>query len=109
VLRLPEWLDVGRSVLAGGDDLASRAPARTRLLTTIAAHDLGLAAWHARDAVETLAFLAGPSAHCLSLSDRALLGAARRAAEDGAMAELARDHLSASDHDVLLAPFHLSS
>lgn len=105
VLRLSEWLEVGRSALVGGDRLASRATVRAHMLATITDHDLGLAAWYVRDAVETLAFLASHAALCLSRSDRPLFITARRAAEDAALAELVRAHLSASDHEVLLSPF----
>ncbi len=72
---------------------------------SVAHNGLGLAAWHVRDAVETIAFLKSRNNPNLSRSDRRVFAAAHAAAEDAALATLTRQHLSAQDFAVLCAPF----
>src|SRR5205807_1005891 len=48
-----EWLDIGRGQIADGEMATKRATAFAILEATVGAHGLGLAAWYARDALET--------------------------------------------------------
>jgi hypothetical protein len=66
---------------------------------------LGVAAWDIRDAVETAAFLVTPSHARCSRTERQVWDAARGAAEDAAIALLARAYLEAPDFETLCAPF----
>jgi hypothetical protein len=113
------WLAVGARALAAGAAGATDA-ARVRAAGALAAvlgrERLAVDAWLLRDAVETAAQLAAcddpapprtrrrPSAPCTDAQRRAL-AAARAAAEQAALAHLARPWLARADFVALLAPF----
>jgi hypothetical protein len=85
------WLEVGRRVLAR--DPAAQAlasDAASGIDGIIRARRLGVTAWLVRDAVETAALLLRTG---ISEGDRALHTAARRAAEQAALARLTRPWL----------------
>jgi hypothetical protein len=103
-LPLESWLAVGRAVIASRDE-AAYANAWRAVQQAIAKHDLGLAAWHLRDQIETLAYLASHSGMPLSREDRPVFAAAHGAAEDAALALLASSNVSAANLALLCAPF----
>jgi hypothetical protein len=104
-LTLDQWLDVGHRLVTNQETLALRSTSWAIMDATIADRRLGLAAWHARDAVETMAYVASAAAPRLSRRDRRLFAAAHAAAEDATLAVLVRGHLSPQDFAVLCAPF----
>lgn len=104
-LPIDVWLDVGRSLLGHNSTVGQRATAFAILEATIGAYGLGLAAWYTRDAVETSAFLASKSVSRWTSEGRCTFAAAHAAAEDAALAVLARDKLAARDFALLVAPY----
>ena len=103
-LPLESWLAIGRAAMVnrGGPAYAG---AWSAVEHAIANQNLALAAWHIRDEIETLAYLASHSGVPIWRSDRAAFAAAHGAVEDAALALLVRDYLSADDVDRLCAPF----
>ncbi len=99
------WLAIGRTVRADSDRLAPLSVARAILDLIIADRHLGLAAWHVADAVETVAFVAGRDLRDSSARDRRSFQEAHAAAEEAALALLARAYLADADFAVLYAPF----
>lgn len=104
-LPIDVWLDIGRSLLGDSSTVGQRATAFAILEATIGTHGLGLAAWYTRDAVETSAFVASKSVSRWTSEDRCIFAAAHAAAEDAALAVLARDKLATRDFDLLVVPF----
>ena len=104
-LTLDQWFDVGHRLVTNHETLALRSTSWAIMNATIADRRLGLAAWHARDAVETMAYLTSEAAPRLSPRARRLFAAAHAAAEDAALAVLVREHLPPEDFAVLCAPF----
>jgi len=104
-LPYEEWLAIGRTQLADTARVSPRATTFAILEATIATQGLGIAAWYARDAVETSVFLATNGADPWSMGDRRFIAAAHGAAEDAALALLARDALAPADFTTLFAPF----
>lgn len=104
-LPVATWLEIGRTLAGDLEAQAARSTARAILDATLADRELGLAAWYAKDAVETSAFLASHSAGRLSSADRRAFAGAHGAAEVAALALLAEDHLSAEDFTALYFPF----
>jgi hypothetical protein len=104
-LPLAAWIDAGRSVIADRSSLEPRSTAFAILATTINDRGLAVAAWYARDAIETSAFYASQSATRWNPGDRRAFAAAHAAAEDAALALLARNFQSVADRGVLCAPF----
>ena len=104
-LPLQEWLDIGRSQLAYPARASQRATAFAILEATIGTHGLGIAAWYARDAVETAVCMATSGVLSWTARDRRAIAAAHGVAEAAALALLARDSLAPTDLAVLLAPF----
>lgn len=102
---LATWLDVGRSLERQSESGSKRSTAWGILDATIAARGLGMDAWYAREGVETSAFLASRSAPTWTKTNRRLFAAAHSAAEEAALALLAREHLSSEDFYLLYAPF----
>jgi len=97
-LPAAEWLAIG---------LADAVEPHTDAIleATLSDQNLQVDAWFARDAVETLAFVAS---HSLPLAARrapCTMTNARVAAERAALAILARPWLAATDLATLLAPF----
>src|SRR5262249_33673562 len=103
-LPLHSWLAIGRAVIAARSETAY-ASAWSSVERAIAKRDLGLAAWHVRDDVETIAYLASHSADQLSRSDRPVFAAAHGAAEDAALALLVQSSIASVDLELLCAPF----
>lgn len=100
-----EWLEVGRNWIADGARPPQRAAAIEMLDATICAHGLEVAAWYARDAVETSAFLATQRTPRWAATERRIFAAAHGAAEKAALAVLAHDLLAPEQLATLLAPF----
>ena len=99
------WLAIGRAQLTAAARVAPRATPFAILEATIATQGLGFAAWYARDAVETSAFLATNGASQCSPGGRRVIARAHGAAEAAALALLARDALAPTDFATLYAPF----
>lgn len=104
-LPIDVWFDIGRSLLGHSSTVGQRETAFAMLEATIGAHGLGLAVWYTRDAVETSAFLASKSVPRWTSEGRCIFAAAHAAAEDAALAVLARDKLATRDFELLVAPF----
>ena len=104
-LPLEEWLDIGRNELADPEGVSRRATAFAILEATIGTHGLGIAAWYARDAVETSVCLASSGVPEWAARDHRAMAAAHGAAEAAALALLASDALASTDLAALLAPF----
>lgn len=104
-LPLDGWLTIGRSSIGDHSSVGRRATAFAILEATIATNALGVAAWYARDAVETSAFVATRSAARWTSKDRRAFAAAHAAAEEAALALLAHEKLPASDFALLIEPF----
>jgi hypothetical protein len=105
ILTVDEWLEVGRREIADPHTVSQRVATRAMLDAAIAAHGLAIAAWHARDVVETSVCLATNASPCWTTHERRLMTAAHVAAESAALALLARDALAPADVATLLAPF----
>jgi len=103
-LPLDSWLAIGRAVVAARSKTAY-ASAWSSVENAIAKRDLGLAAWHVRDDVETVAYLASHSGAPLSRGNRPVFAAAHGAAEDAALALLVQSSISSADLELLCAPF----
>jgi len=103
-LPLDSWLAIGRAVIAARSATAY-ASAWSSVERAIAKHDLGLAAWHVRDDVETIAYLASHSGAPLSRLDRPVFAAAHGAAEDAALALLVHSTIPPADLELICAPF----
>jgi hypothetical protein len=101
-----QWLDVGRHVVTNHETVALHARARAIMDATIANRSLGLAAWHVRDAVETIAYLASHCGPNLSRQQRRHFAAARAGAEDAALAVLTREHLAPEEFAALCSPIN---
>jgi hypothetical protein len=104
-LPLARWLAVGHSIIATGTPSPEQTAAWANAERAIVEQRLDLAAWHVRDAVETVAYLAGHSARKLSRNDRRAFAAAHGAAEETALALLVSRRLSVVDLERLCAPF----
>ncbi len=104
-LPLDQWLAIGRSVIERGSSAEPEATAFVILEATLADQGLDIAAWYARDAVETSAFFVARSAAGWTKHDRRVFAAAHAAAETAALALLARDKLSGTDLSLLIGPF----
>jgi hypothetical protein len=106
-LPAPAWASVGQSIAREtAREREARLAARARLTSLIADRGLRVTAWRIADAVDTVSFLAvdGMRRTSPSRTNRALHDA-RRAAQDLALACLARPFLSAADLGMMLAPF----
>jgi hypothetical protein len=103
-LPIDVWLDIGRSLLGDSSTVGQRETAFAIVEATIGTYGLGLAAWYTQDAVETSAFVASKSVPRWTSEDRCIFTAAHAAAEDAALAVLARDKLATRDFDLLVAP-----
>jgi hypothetical protein len=104
-LPYDEWLDVGRREMANAASAAHRATAFAILEATISTQGLGIAAWYARDVIETAAFMATNGEPRRRTDERRAMAVAHAAAEDAALALLARDALAPTDFAPLFAPF----
>jgi hypothetical protein len=105
-LALVAWLEIGESVVAGTPPpIEERSAAWSVLTKAITDHALGVAAWYARDAVETSAFLAKACRRRWTSRDRWLFAAAHGVAEESALAVLARPHVDGASFAILIAPF----
>jgi hypothetical protein len=98
------WLEVGRALLRDRSSNTPRVTACAMLAATIKGRGLAVAAWYACDAIETSAFYAS-RAKRWTPSERRALAAAHAAAEDAALALLARQFVPAADCATLVAPF----
>jgi hypothetical protein len=99
------WLTVGRTLI---DDPSAYAPRETPyaiLEATINNQGLAVAAWYVRDAIDTSAYYASHSILKWTSKERRAFAAAHAAAEDAALAILARPHLGDEDAAALCAPF----
>jgi hypothetical protein len=103
-LSLDSWLAIGRAVMTnrGAGRYASAWHAVQQAITT---RGLDLAAWHVRDEIETLAYLASHSVSPLTRAHRPIFAAAQGAAEDAALALLVSSDVMPADLELVCAPF----
>lgn len=104
-LPLSAWLDTGRCAMAANSDIAKRSTSYAILEATLNDRGLAVAAWYVRDAIETSAFYVAGSATRWARTDRRAFAAAHAAAEEAALALLAREFLPSADRATLCAPF----
>jgi len=104
-LPLSEWLAVGRTLVEDPSIYAHRETPYAILETTVNDRRLGVAAWYVRDAIETSAYYASQPMKRWTSAERRAFAAAHAAAEEAALAILARVHLGAEDFAALCAPF----
>ena len=104
-LPVEKWLEVGHALVADEAAASRRAAAIVALDAAIDRRELSVAAWYVRDAVDTCAYLASHTVPRWTSADRRIFAAAHGAAEDAALALLARDHVAPADFEVLFAPF----
>ncbi|MEO9037054.1 MAG: hypothetical protein ABI442_16245 [Gemmatimonadaceae bacterium] len=105
-IALADWIALGRALMSEERARSARCSAWATLDTTIAEQQLGVAAWYARDGIETASHLvrsSSSSRRTLSRAERQAFYAAQGAAEEAVLALLAREHLSLEDFDVLCA------
>jgi hypothetical protein len=99
------WLAVGRTLINDPSIYALRGTPYAILEATINNRGLAVAAWYVRDAIETSAYYASRSILKWTSKERRAFAAAHAAAEDAALAILARPHLGAGDAAALCGPF----
>ena len=99
------WLTVGRTLVDDPSTYALRETPYAILEATINNRGLAVAAWYARDAIETSAYYASRSILKWTSKERRAFAAAHAVAEDAALAFLAQEHLSAEDFAALCGPF----
>jgi hypothetical protein len=104
-LPVSEWLTIGRRLVDDPSLYADRATPYAILEATIANRHLGVAAWYVRDAIETSAYYASQPRKRWTSKERRAFAAAHAAAEEAALAILARAHLADADASTLCAPF----
>lgn len=95
LLELPvgSWLAIGRALMAAREGLAVRQAAWSDVEDAIGTHDLALAAWDVRDALESAVYLISRRVPRWSREERCQFAAAHGAAEAAALALLAREHV----------------
>jgi hypothetical protein len=103
-LPLAQWLAVGRNAASSPQSPAHSASCVV-ISTTIVDQRLELAAWHVRDAIETVAFIASHSRRPMSRADRRSFSVAHGVAEETALALLTRDFLPSESFRLLCSPF----
>jgi hypothetical protein len=104
-LPMADWLTVGRTLIDNPSLYAHRETPYAILEATIANRGLSVAAWYVRDAIETSAYYASRPMTRWSSKERRAFAAAHAAAEEAALAILARAHLADEDVSSLCAPF----
>ena len=104
-LPLTSWLSIGQSLVDSASVSALRATPYAILEATINDRGLAIAAWYVRDAIETSAYYVSPPLRRWTRMERRCFAAAHAAAEEAALAMLARAFLSSEDFDALCAPF----
>lgn len=104
-LPVETWIDVGHGLIADGESIGARSMACAMLDTAIADRGLAIAAWYARDTVETSAFLASCAKQRWSSKERRAFARAHGAAEKTALALLAKSYLPTSEVACLCSPF----
>lgn len=103
-LTLESWLAIGRAVMAARS--ATRyVSAWSSVEQAIAKHGLALAAWHVRDDIETIAYLACHSGAPMARLNRPVFAAAHGAAEDAALALLVHTAIEPAALELMCAPF----
>jgi hypothetical protein len=101
---LATWLSIGGSIVDTPSN-PLRSTSFAILEATINAGGLAVAAWYVRDAIDTSAYYASPPLRRWTARERRCFAAAHAAAEEAALALLARDLLSADDFGTLCTPF----
>jgi hypothetical protein len=99
------WLTAGKTLIDNRSIYAQRETPYAILEATINDRALAMAGWYVRDAIETSAYYASHSIVKWTSKERRAFAAAHAAAEDAALAILAREHLSAEDFAALCDPF----
>ena len=99
------WIAVGRSLIESPSMHPLREARCAILEATIGAQNLTVAAWYARDTIETAAHYASGDTTGWTAAHRRTFEAAWAAAETAAIALVARPFLSAEDFSALCAPF----
>jgi hypothetical protein len=96
-LTRPMWLEIGKEVVERGRDGGAWTTACAIVSAVIAHRGLSIAAWYARDQVETSVYLAARPNEPASSLERKLIAAAHGAAEQAALAILVQPWLDARD------------
>lgn len=99
------WLSIGRGLMADREGLLVRQTAWSDVEAAIRENGLDMAAWYARDGVETAACLVSRRVPRWSREERCAFAATHGAAEAATLALLAHQHISPERLRVLCAPF----
>ena len=99
------WRAVGRSLIESPSIHPLREARCAILEATISAQNLTVAAWYARDTIETAAHYASGDTTGWTAADRRTFETAWAAAETTAIALVARQFLPAEDFSALCSPF----
>jgi hypothetical protein len=107
LLELPvaSWLTIGRELMADRQGLAVRQAAWSDVEEAIGTHDLALAAWQVRDALETVVSLVSRAVPQWSRDERCQFAATHGAADAAALALQARAHVRPDVVRILQSPF----
>ena len=107
LLELPmaSWLAIGRALIADRQGLAVRQAAWSDVENAIGSYSLAHAAWHVRDALETVVCLVSRPVQDWSRDERCQFAAAHGAGEAAALALRARAHVRHDIVRILCSPF----
>lgn len=103
-LPIDEWLAIGNALLREAGD-ARRSHALSLVDAVITEQGLAVQAWYIRDAVETSTHGVRDLPRRWTRTERIAFAAAHGAAEAGALAMLAGNHLPPGDVRLLCEPF----
>lgn len=104
-LPLASWLAIGRALIADRQGLAVRQAAWSDVEDAIGTYNLAVAAWHVRDALETVVGLVSRPVPGWSRDERCQFAAAHGAGEAAALALRARAHVRHDIVRILCSPF----
>ena len=99
------WLAIGRRLMADREGLGVRQKAWSDVEEAIRENGLGMAAWYARDGVETAACLVSRRMMRWSREERCAFAATHGAADAATLALLASPHIPKESLRILHAPF----
>lgn len=104
-LPAQSWIDIGLGIIARAKSAGRPEAAIAIIDATLAAEGLVVAAWYARDAVETSAFVVSRVGRRWTPAERSAVAATESAAIQAASALLVRDKLSSDDFVAVTGPF----
>ena len=107
-LPLSSWLTIGSELMADREGLLVRQRAWSDVEAAISGAGLAVAAWYARDAVETAAYVVSRHTSRWSREERCRFAATQGAADAAALSLLAHAHIPTQTLRILCVPFAAS-